>query len=141
MTTIKGTICKGLGRASGCLALQIPYLIEDFPELASMRPSTINVELETPVHFAKFDCEKTFKWHPQVPPETFKIMRACFFPESGKVFSPVPCLLYYSSTSPHSVNPFMVEVITHPLDLNGVATCSLHIKQPSNRAVWVVFGA
>ena len=141
MFTINGTIiCNGYGRASSALKIQIPLISKIVPEIQSMHPGTINVQLENPLSVARFDEEvKDLEWRPGYI-ESFGIVRAEFLPEGKKFKSPVPCLLYFPSTSPHRLNPFMVEVITEKLDLELVSKCSLLFNQPSRKVEWVVVG-
>ena len=111
------------------------------PEILSMRHATLNVELENPVHFLKFDVAiPNVQWIQNYPPETFRFIRASLLPESDKFKNPLPCLLYFPSLSPHRLNPFMLEIITGPLNLVGVEKCSVHLSQSFRRADWLIFG-
>jgi hypothetical protein len=138
VTTIKGTICKGFGRASTAIPLQVKFFVSGVPEIASMKHATINVELENPIHFLKYDFVTRCEWRPQFE-ETFSFIRAAFWPHAERFFSPSPCLLIFPETSPHRLNPFMVEVITQEMNLSGVENCSIHFRQTTRCADWLVF--
>jgi hypothetical protein len=137
---LRGTIRNGYGRASQCLPLQIKLFAKGLPEISSMYPGTINVELENPVHFLKYDYETIEKWHEIFFPEKFSFIKASFWPDAERFKNSVPCLLCFPSTSPHRLNPFILEVITEKLDLTGVTKCSVQFNQQSRTANWVIFG-
>jgi hypothetical protein len=138
VTVINGKLCKGKGIASQCLPHQFPFFKERCPEVISMYAGgTINVELEKPVRFLKYDfIFPKLKWHEAYNPETVALIKAGLLPAAERFKIPIPCFLYFAETSPHLKNPFKLEVITEMLDLAGVIECSIHICQPSREGLF-----
>jgi len=144
VTIIEGKICTGFGWASKCLPAQIDFFKHLLPEITTMHhEGTINVELEHPVKFLKYDAvTPSIIWRQNYPPEIFSFIKADFFTNAAKMEKPVPCLLYFASTSPHQSTPNKLEVITRKLDLNGVENCTVHVKHSCRRVrvEWFIFG-
>jgi hypothetical protein len=142
MITIKGTIFPGFNKASYALTKQRDYLIHYVPELEKMRLSTINVRLENPISFVKFHAvTPVIEWDTQNHfADSFKFIRAAFALGEGSFKTPVPCLIYFASTSPYRENPFIVEVIAEELPIKGIEKCFLIFNEPSKSARWRIIG-
>jgi hypothetical protein len=132
MIELRGAICSGHGGSNQCIPLQLRFFKDALPEIIPMRHATINVQLETLIPRLKYDFETPLvKWVESYVPEKFAFIKAGFLPKAERFQNPVSCLLYFPSSSPHRANPFMLEIITQPLDLTGVVKCSVYLKQGS----------
>lgn len=133
MLTVKGTTFKGCGNASRCIEKQKVHLKPYIAEIDTFHSGTINIKLEQPVSFKKYDvktqpirwCENAFEW--------IAFVRASFFLEVEKFKSPIPCLIYIGETSPYTHDPMRVEIMTPFIENLSMETkCSLIFNQPEN---------
>jgi len=95
-----------------------------------MRPATINVRVDNPVSFGKYDIiTGPIEWRKDYR-EGFFFIKAEFWPESEQ--NPVPCLIFFAESSPHFQSPFnTLEIITRELDLKGMIRCAVLINDDS----------
>lgn len=103
---VPGTIRKGCGFAAGCLTLQFPHVIKEFPEIRECHMGTINVVLDISLIVVAPDYRtQRIAWDPSRPEiiEDFGFLRIQFeHPSSGQS---APAWIYISSGSPYPALP------------------------------------
>ena len=78
MIRIKGRRIKGIGEATNSVAIQIPHIAAEFPEIAKAHPATINLELDLPLIVLTPDHRtRVIDWDPKRYPggEVFDLLR------------------------------------------------------------------
>lgn len=126
--SLKARIVRGLGVARGTLARQLPLISQEFPEIASCHPGTINLEFETPIEVTQPDHRTVpLAWTPSGRrTEVFDLVRVEL--EFEQLPERVPAWLYVAHGSPHRCTPTVHEVITRQINLSVVHECRLHIR-------------
>lgn len=130
MISIRGTIQKGFGGASGNLVTQLPRIAEGFPEVKNCFHGTLNIELEKPLLVLSPDHRtKRIDWHPDhAPGEVFDLLRIDLEAPLG---SPkIPAWLYIAHNSDHRRNLRMHEVIAQKIGASVGCACMIHIDRP-----------
>ena len=129
MFTIGGVIKGGLGEATRTLALQLPLIANEFPEISNCYRGSINIECEVPLLVVAPDHRtRPIAWNPADPAaEVFDFVRIDLEVPDGA--SPVPAWLYIPHGSPHRRTPYIHEVITRRLDLGQTTTCRVTINR------------
>lgn len=126
--SLKARIVRGLGVAHGTLARQLPLISQEFPEVASCHPGTINLEFETPIKVTQPDHRTVpLAWTPSGrKTEVFDLVRVEL--EFDQLPARVPAWLYVAHGSPHRCTPTVHEVIARQINLSAVHECRLHIR-------------
>lgn len=126
MILVDGKTKAGLGVASRCIAMQMPLLAAEFPEIRDCRRGTINVELEHPLHIDRPDHETApIAWHPKMT-ERFSFLRCQFECPTGS--KPVSAWIYIAHGSPHFAKVNYFEVLAQSLgDIASGTPCRLHL--------------
>lgn len=130
---VPGTIRKGCGFAAGCLTLQFPHVIKEFPEIRECHMGTINVVLDISLIVVAPDYRtQRIAWDPSRPEiiEDFGFLRIQFeHPSSGQS---APAWIYISSGSPYRRFPHMHEVIAKKLEnLAQDTPCRIKLMRPA----------
>jgi CTP-dependent riboflavin kinase len=112
---IAGTITPGLGRASTIqLPVQLPQLIDKFPELRNVYMGTINVRLDEPLIILKPPDLRSgvivWRGPDRYIPENFDFVRARFECPVGT--ETIPAWIYLPQWTPHRSNLYFIEVLT-----------------------------
>ena len=55
-TIYNAVVFGGIGVFSKNIKYQMPHLVWQFPDIKDIHPGSINVQLETPLHVARYDC-------------------------------------------------------------------------------------
>ncbi len=141
---IIGNIRRGCGVATQTLALQLPHIGNEFPEVAACHRGSINLELELPLLVLAPDHRtQPIAWKTGIT-EVFDFLRIEL--EAPPDSSPISAWLYIPHDSPHRRTPHIHEVITTTqLNLAGVTMCRIRINRsafqlplPQFRALVVV---
>jgi hypothetical protein len=136
MIAIQGTRTKGLGDATRNLAKQLPLIVEQFPEVADCHRGSINLRLDTPLRIEKPDfITHKINWGDQR--EVFHLTRIKIIPslQSAVANASYPAWIYGPQNSPHRTNPFLVEIISQRLDIDGVTRFALQIERDDVRTI------
>ena len=141
MITIHGKRLKGLGHASHNLAIQLPLIIQEFPEIADCRPGTINVQFERPLLVLTPDHRtRPIPWK-QGPEfgegEIFEFLRIQVELPTGAVRA----WLYLSHITPHRADPRVHEIVAPELNLETEQEISIHIARPAFQLPYLQFPA
>jgi len=56
VTIYNAVVFGGAGVFSKNIKYQMPHLVWQFPDIKDIHPGSINVQLETPLHVARYDC-------------------------------------------------------------------------------------
>jgi hypothetical protein len=91
-TVIEGTIMQGLGAARKTVRLQMPHLVQQFPQIHGCYEATINLQLDRPLRVNNPDhTTGLIRWYPQAPPEwageKFSFLRIKFECPLGELFA------------------------------------------------------
>lgn len=134
-----GRIRPGLGIASQALAIQLPTIAREFPEVAACRPASINIELELPLMVIAPDHRtRRITWTPgQNGTEAIDLLRVDF--EAPLNAPPVPAWLYIPHNSPYRRMPHVHEVIAPPLDLQQATSCRIRFNRAVVQMPWSVY--
>lgn len=129
--SINAKLERGLNCAHNSLALQLPHVTREFPELANCYPGTLNLRLEVPLLVLVPDHRtKPIAWYPQTTEaETFDFLRMRLEAPLGAV--PIPAWFYIAHWSKHRADLWLQEVVTHQkLKIANGAVCRVHIDRP-----------
>jgi len=131
LIAITGQIRNGIGAAAQTLSHQLPYIVNEFPEVAACRCGSINLKLEVPLMVLIPDHRtKPIAWLPGNPKtEVFDFVRIEL--EAPCDAPAVPAWLYIPHRSPHRRELRVHEVITRQLNLAGVKLCRIKINRPT----------
>jgi hypothetical protein len=127
--TVDGIRQAGLGAASGNLAIQLPLIAQEFPEIANCHPGTINLELNCPLLVLAPDHRtRAIFWDKSFPDgEVFDLLRIEFEAPVGA--SSVQAWLYIPHGSPHRRKPRIHEVIAPKLTLQPGIQCRIRVNR------------
>lgn len=128
MPIIEGEIQKGAGNGYMNLKLQLPQLIQFFPELKDCFPATINVRLKEPLKSLSPDfTSEPIKWLPETRAEEFSFTRVKFEFVSGGKSDSTDAWIYEAEASPHKADPSYIEILAPYLALGSSTTCRIHL--------------
>ena len=128
---IKGVRRPGGGCATGNLAIQLPEIAKEFPEIAQCHLGTINLELEYPLLVITPDHRtQPIRWLGSTSQgEIFDLLRIKIEAPTGA--EPEAAWLYIAHWSYHRPNPKVHEVIARKLDILEDAQCQIIIDRQS----------
>jgi len=139
LVVLEGQIIHGLQKAASYLRDQIPLITGEFPEIARCHRGSINLELNVPLLVIGSDHRtKPIAWKPGVT-EVFDFVRPEL--EAPMDSPPVPAWLYIAHLSSLRRTPFVHELITQRLELDGVTRCRIKIRRPAIQIHWSLFPA
>jgi len=126
--SIDARIVPGLGVASGTLARQLPLISQHYPQVATCHPGTINLALDQPLLLTDPDHRTVpLAWTPSGrTTEVFDFLHVEL--ELSSSPARIPAWLYVAHGSPHRKTPWIHELIAHPLNLDNVSHCRLHLR-------------
>ncbi len=138
MFAVEGTRQAGLGAATGNLAVQLPLIAGEFPEVGACYPGTINLLLDYPLLVLAPDHRtRPLAWHPNFAAgEVFDFLRIQLETPTGA--ESVPAWLYIPHGSPHRQNLRLHEVIAPKVNVAAGARCRVRIDR---KAVQVPYEA
>ena len=124
---LEARIVSGLHAATRNLALQLPIISQNFPEVAGCYRGTINLQLEQPFTIIRPDHRTApLAWVPDRPrTEVFEFVRIRL--ELPNLNAAVPAWLYIAHRSPHRKTPVIHEIIAAQLDIAGITNCRIRI--------------
>src|SRR5258706_1346699 len=117
MTTICGAVrCNSRGAASSNLAIQIPLIAQDFPEIADVHHGTINLHLDRMLLVLTSDYRsKGISWGKPNDPEVFDFLRIKL--EAPEGAAAINAWIYIAHGSPHRMTPGVHEIIAPKLQI------------------------
>lgn len=126
---------EGCHDAHRTLALQIPLITQEFPEISDCYHGTVNVRLDVGLQIKNYDYQTNpIIWEPQGSPEVFGFLRICFeAPINTPAFK---AWLYIAHNSPHYDDPTFHEVIAKKLDLQGVLACRINFDRQIEQTIF-----
>jgi len=130
LVAIPGVRRAGLSAARGNLAVQLPLMALEFPEIANSHHGTINVELAVPLIVVAPDHRtQPIHWNDDMFPngEIFDLLRIQF--EAPPDVAPVTAWLYIPHESPHRRTPYIHEVIGPELNIPVDVQCIIKINR------------
>jgi hypothetical protein len=131
MLTIGGVFTSGAGAASGNLAIQLPLLEEEFPEIKVCKHGTLNVQFDSPLLVLSPDHRsKAINWQPNNHPggEVFDLLRIEL--EAPEGAARTCAWLYIAHNSDHRKDPIIHEVMAPPLNIAKNKRCKVLINRP-----------
>jgi hypothetical protein len=133
MISISGVLERGLDCAHRSIALQLPDVIKEFPELAGCYPGTLNLRLEEPLIVVVPDHRtKPIAWVPDSPDvtEVFDFLRIRLEAPVGR--PAIPAWFYVAHRSQHRANLRLQEVVApRKLKIAPGTKCRIHIDRPT----------
>jgi hypothetical protein len=130
VTTIQGTVQKGLGGAHKNLVTQLPLIAAQLPEIRDGCPGTLNLELDSSLIVIAGDHRTPLiKWHPDhALGEVFGLVRVDLEAFAG--LKAVRAWLYVAHNSDHRRNLRMHEVIGPKVPVQVGSCCKFRIIRP-----------
>jgi hypothetical protein len=131
-----------LNAAHGNLAVQLPLIAAEFPEVAACHYGTINVELAVPLFVIAPDHRtQAIHWNDAGFPngEVFDLLRIQF--EAPLDAGPVNAWLYIPQGSPHRRTPCIHEVIAPHLNIAAGVQCRIRINRNAVQLPYSLFPA
>jgi hypothetical protein len=142
LITIPGLRRAGMNAAHGNMAIQLPLIAAEFPEVANCHHGTINVELAAPLFVVGPDHRtRAIHWDDAGFPdgEVFDLLRIQFeAPHDAPV---VDAWLYIPHGSPHRRTPFMHEIIAPHLNIPAGVQCRIRIDRHAVQLPYGLFPA
>ncbi len=135
----RGQIIRGIGAAGQAVRMQLPALVQNFPEISGIHPGTINILLDKALVFRKTDhTTPPIPWARGIV-ETFDFIRVKFrMLDAGE---PVRAWVYRPSGSPHRINPCLVEILAPKIEgLKIGGLCGVSFEVPTRELQWAVVG-
>jgi len=134
-----GRIRPGLGVASQALAIQLPRIALEFPEIAACRPASINIDLDLPLMVIAPDHRtRRITWIPgQDGTEAIDLLRVEL--EAPLNAPAVSAWLYIPHNSPYRRTPHIHELIAAPLNLQDVTTCRIRFNRAVVQMPWSAY--
>ena len=132
MRTITGKVIPGLHAGAENLKVQLPLVIEEFPEIRDTFLGTINLELDKGLLVLSSDHRtRPINWHPEhAPGEVFDFLRIRFEGPEGS--QPISAWLYIAHNSPHRSNLKIHElIISSRAKVEVGSQCKIHLLRPS----------
>ena len=123
-----GVVIPGLGAANMTLAVQIPLIAKEFPEIACCHRGSINIQLKSALRIENPDhVTHPIPWDGP-PGEVFSFLRILLeFPLAAR---PRRAWVYIPHCSPHRKNRCQVEVITELVqNLTYGSQCRIHFER------------
>lgn len=130
MLSINGTVHQNSGGgASSALAIQIPLIVPEFPEIEQCHRGTLNVKLDCCLVVLRPDHRtRLIDWDPsQTPGEVFELLRIGLEVPAGQ--RQISAWIYLASGSPHRKTPRVHEVIGPFLGDRDGAAARIHIDR------------
>jgi hypothetical protein len=125
---INGVVVQGLGAATNTLALQIPLIEKEFPEIGCCQRGSINIQLKNALRIEKPDHTTGLIPWAGPPGEIFSFLRILLECPVGA--TPTRAWTYIPHDSPHRNNRCQVEVIAEPIqNLAYGSQCRIHIER------------
>jgi len=128
--TIQGVRRPGLNAAHDNLAIQLPLIAQEFPEIADCHLGTINIELPVPLFVVAPDHRsQPIHWDNVGFPdgEVFDLLRIQFEAPLGAAL--VMAWLYIPHGSPARRTPCIHEVLAAKLEIPAEAECKIMINR------------
>ena len=115
--------------ATSNLAIQLPMIATEFPEIADCHLGTINLLLDTPLLVLTPDHRtRPIPWSPEFDPgEIFDFLRIVL--EAPVNAAPVPAWLYIAHWSPHRADLRVHEVLAPKMPVRYGDRCRIGIKR------------
>lgn len=141
MIRLHGKIIPGLGLATEYLAMQLPLIAKEFPEVANCHRGSINLRLDRPLRIATPDFTTSeIDWGEQQ--EIFDFTRITIEPlkrPAGR--NPkYRAWIYGPRNSSHRADPFHIEVILkEKINLKGVRGILVRIDRKVRRVSLTIF--
>jgi len=130
MVQIEGRIVRGYRWATKYLAMQIPLIAKQFPEIARCHPGSINVKLDVPLRIHKPDfITREIDWGVMKEVFHFTRIRFALLPRRGRQRTR-KAWIYGPQNSPHRGNVYYIEVIAGKIDLGKTRRCRIRIDHP-----------
>jgi hypothetical protein len=125
---VNGLVVQGLEAATKTLALQIPLIEREFPEIGCCHRGSINIQLKNAVRIENPDhTTGPIPWA-CLPGEIFSFLRILLERPVGA--DPKRAWIYVPHDSPHRNNRCQVEVIAPPIQhLSYGSQCRIHIER------------
>lgn len=125
-----GKITHNLNVAHKNIAMQKPYFVKDYPELAHCYNGTINLVFEKKFRLEKpsFSIKDVYWTESKRRKESFDFFRISLFIHNQII----PAWIYSPSNSPHKTNFYFKEVITEKLDLHNLKEIMIEIPDEQN---------
>ena len=127
MVIIDGQITSGTKSAHNNIPKQIPHIEKEFPEVKDCKHATINVILDCQIEIIAPDYVTTpIKWD-SGRREMFGFVRVGFEVVGGT--GVIDAWIYIPYNSDHRMNPYVVEILTTPIDLEGAKECRIYVRR------------
>lgn len=125
-----GKIVHNLNVAHKNIAMQKPYFVQDYPELAHCYNGTINLVFEKKFRLEKpsFSIKDVYWTESKRKKESFDFFRISLFINKQII----PAWIYSPSNSPHKTNFYFKEVITEKLDLHDLEEVMIEVPDERN---------
>lgn len=125
-----GKITHNLNVAHKNIAMQKPYFVKDYPELAHCYNGTINLVFEKKFRLEKpsFSIKDLYWTESKRKKESFDFFRISLFIHDQII----PAWIYSPSNSPHKTNFYFKEVITEKLDLYNLEEITIELPDERN---------
>lgn len=125
-----GKITHNLNVAHKNIAMQKPYFVQDYPELAHCYNGTINLVFEKEFRLDKpsFSIKDVYWTESKRKKESFDFFRISLFIHDQII----PAWIYSPSNSPHKTNFYFKEVITEKLDLHNLEEIMIEVPDERN---------